>query len=45
MTEITNLALYLAEKYGIAVNKDEAKISKSIDNCPLTPITQLVRDL
>ena len=24
MTEITNLALYLAEKYGIAVNRDEA---------------------
>ena len=25
MTEITNLAVYLAEKYGIAVNRDEAQ--------------------
>lgn len=25
MTEITNLAVYLADKYGIAVNRNEAK--------------------
>ena len=25
MTEITNVALYLAEKYGIAVDRDEAE--------------------
>lgn len=25
MTEITNLAVYLAEKYGIAVNRNEAE--------------------
>ena len=25
MTEITNVALYLVEKYGIAVNRNEAE--------------------
>lgn len=35
MTEITNLVLYLAEKYGIAINKDKTEISRSVDNCPL----------
>ena len=27
MTEITNLALYLAEKYGITVNRNEADVA------------------